>query len=165
MRRGALAVVLVGACASTPPAAAPGPRIDLALPALDGGTVELSRYRGKPVVLHLFATWEATATADVDQLVELHHAHGDDITIVGIALDPDGHRLVAPWRRALSVPYLVALASQRVRSGTSALGAIDTVPTTIVLDDRGRVLRRIERPLEIGEAAGFVRLVPERRPG
>lgn len=160
MTRAALVVLACTAsCAGSPSrSGAPLAPIHLALPAVDGGTVDLARYRGKPVLLHVFTTWDTSATGDVDQLVALHEARGQDLTIIGIALDRDGHRLVNPWRRALGVRYLVALATDAVRAGASALGPLTQVPATFVLDARGRVLRRIDRPLAPDEAAS---LVPE----
>lgn len=156
-----VATLLVAAlaCGGTPQRAGSAP-IGLTLPALHGGDIDLGRYRGKPVVLHLFTTWSLAAQLDVPQLTEVARAN-DDVEVVGIALDPDGYDLVAPWARETGVPYLVTLATDPIRGGTSPLGPIGEVPTTIILDPSGRIAHTLERPLQPGE---LQRLVSGLRP-
>ncbi|HTJ45854.1 MAG TPA: TlpA disulfide reductase family protein [Kofleriaceae bacterium] len=138
-----------GASHGVAPLAPLGEPIALALPALDGGELEVARYRGQVVVLHVFTTGSLAAAADVDQLEAA--ATAKRAIVIGIALDLDGRALVAPWRTGSGVTYLVALADPRVRDGTSPLGAVTAVPMTIVLDRRGRPVARIERQLAAGE--------------
>jgi len=139
---------LLLSCAAHPgkPARARRP-IDLVLPALDGGQIELSRLRGRVVVLHVFTTWSMASQADVDQLITAHRAYPSRLRVVGLALDPDGYRLVAPWRTAMRIPYLIALSTEAVRSGRSSLGRIREVPTTILVDSDGTVAATVEGPL------------------
>lgn len=132
-------------------ASAPGPRVALSLPALDGGVVHLTDYRGKVVVLHLFTTWSPAAHLDAEKLSELHAEEDERVEVIGIALEAQGRRVVAPWRRAVGANYLVTLDPGAVRQGRTSLGKIRQVPTTVVLDRRGRIAARIERGLRPGE--------------
>lgn len=149
----ALALALAGCGASQRPAPR-SPPVALALPALDGGELQLADLRGRVVVLHVFTTWSVAAQLDVEQLAAADDL--DDVVVVGVALDPDGRVLVAPWRAAGAVRYLVALADDRVRAGDSPLGALPEVPTTLVLDREGRIAARVERQLAPGELAKLV---------
>src|SRR5262249_32001065 len=79
-----------------------------------------------------------------------------DVTVIGIALDAQGYQLVSPWRTASKVTYQIALASDAIRAGTSPLGAIEVVPTTIVLDGDGYVAARGSRALAAGELAKLI---------
>ncbi|MCA9674496.1 MAG: TlpA family protein disulfide reductase, partial [Myxococcales bacterium] len=133
--------------------------IAMTLPALDGGELDLASWRGRVVVIHVFTTWSMAATADVPQLVAADQR--DDVSVVGLALDREGRTTVAPWRRALGVRYLVTLADDAMIAGHSPLGPLEVVPATIVLDRRGVIARRVDRPLAddelprlIAEAAG-----------
>jgi len=132
-----------------------GPPISLTLTALDGGDIDVAAYRGKVVVLHLFTTWSFDAQADLLALGQV--ASRGDAVVIGIALDLDGRRLVAPWRTASEVRYLVGLADDDLRAGRSALGRVDVVPTTVVLDRAGRVAARVERSLSDGELPDLIR--------
>jgi hypothetical protein len=125
--------------------------VHLLLPALDGGEINIAGYRGRVVVLHAFATWSMASQADVEQLSAAHEAHPEDVVIIGLALDPDGYRLVAPWRQTMRARYLIAVASDDVRGGRSPLGRIAEVPTTLILARDGAVARRISGPLRPGQ--------------
>lgn len=143
-----------GACHGGRPATPRSPPIALALPALDGGELQLTELRGQVVVVHVFTTWSVAAQLDVDQMMAADDA--PDVVVVGVALDPDGRPLVAPWRAAGEVRYLVVLADDDVRAGKSALGPLPEVPTTFVLDRLGRITARVERQLRPGELAKLV---------
>lgn len=152
----ALALLLIVAACGGGAANAPGSQIPvtLVLPAVDGGEVELGAYRGQVVVLHVFTTWSLAATGDVAQLSEADDR--DDTVVVGIATDPEGSTTVVPWRKALGVRYLVALADDAFREGRTAVGKIAEVPATIVLDPSGVIARRIDRQLAQGELAAVI---------
>jgi hypothetical protein len=136
---------------SAPEPAHPRVVVGLRLPALDGGEVDLSTHRGKLVVLHLFTTWSVASQVDVDQLVAAYRHHPDRVEVIGIGLDPDGHVLVAPWRDANHIPYLVTLAPPALQRGESPLGRIVEVPTTVILNRDGSIYRRIDGPLGRGD--------------
>lgn len=108
-------------------------------------------------MLHLFTTWSLTAQGDLVQLIAADERHRDALVVVGIALDPDGANLVAPWQRANRIAYPIALADEAVRSGRSALGRIVEVPTTVILRSDGRVAHWLPRPLADGELARLLR--------
>ncbi len=147
----ALVLAALVACGGGKPAAArlPDRPIVLTLPAADGGEVELTNYRGKIVVLHVFTTWSIEATGDAPRLDAADAP--DDVVVIGIALDLDGYTVVSPWRRALGVDYLIAIADDAFRTGGGPLGSVNAVPFTVVLDRAGRVVRRIDRPLRDGD--------------
>jgi len=145
-----LLVLVVAACAGKPPPpAAPSRPVSLVLPAADGGEVELSAYRGKLVILHVFTTWSIEATGDAPILDAADAA--DDVVVIGIALDLDGYTVVAPWRKALGVHYLIAVADDAFRTGGGPLGSVNAVPFTVILDRSGRITKRIDRPLVDGD--------------
>jgi len=146
----AIALAACGGAARGPEPLVPlGGPIALTLPALDGGDVSIARYRGQIVVIHVFTTGSLAAASDVEQLEAA--AAGKQAVVIGVALDLDGRALVAPWRTGSRVTYLVALADDAVRAGTSSLGAVPAVPITIVVDRAGRPVARLDRELAAGE--------------
>jgi hypothetical protein len=152
VRRAALGLALaLSACGGAPRL---GPPVAMTVSALDGGELDLARHRGDVVVLHLFTTWSLAAQADVVALDRMVDRTG--VVVIGLALDEEGYQLVAPWRTASQVRYQVALASDAVRAGSSPLGTIVVIPTTIVLDRAGRPVARVERQLASGELDALV---------
>ncbi len=132
-----------------------GRAIRMRLTAMDGGEIDLARYRGRVVVLHLFDTDSTAAQLDVEQLKALSQREPKRVTVVGICLDPEGYPMAAAWRRALGVRYLIALDRSAVDGG-SPLGKVRLVPTTVLIDQSGAPVQRIERPLQPGELAELV---------
>jgi hypothetical protein len=96
----------------------------------------------------VFASWSLAAQADVAALNRAHDRAA--AAVVGVGVDLDGALVLRPWRRGSGARYAVAVADDAVRAGATALGAIDRVPTTIVLDRAGRVARRHVGPLPEG---------------
>lgn len=140
-----LALVTCGAlgCGASAPTPASGPRLLLEFPALDGGTIELARYTGRPVVLHVFAAWDPNSQADIELLEEVFEKDSTRVHVIGLALDPGGFDIVAPFRKALGARYLIGLATDEIRAGQTPLGNVKQVPTTFVLDCRGRKMGQL----------------------
>jgi len=124
--------------------------------AMDGGEIDLLRYRGRVVVLHLFDTDSAAAQLDAEQLTALARREQKRVKVIGICLDAEGYPMAAAWRRALGVGYLIALGDRDLVVGHSPLGKLHVVPTTVLLDRNGYVVHRIERQLRPGELAEMV---------
>src|SRR5271155_5628159 len=61
---------------------------DFTLQSLDGKTVRLSDFRGKPVVLNFWATWCGPCKIEMPWFVDLQRQYGSQgLQIVGVALD------------------------------------------------------------------------------
>jgi len=71
------------------------PAPDFMLRDLSGRPVRLSDFHGRPVLLNFWATWCTACWSELPELVKLHDRHGDQLVILGIALDglPDQHEL------------------------------------------------------------------------
>ncbi len=156
LARAALALLLCTACGGAQDGGSRGPVVSLRLESLDGGEVDTATYRGRVVVLHLFDTAAPGSSVDADQLNALARKEPRRVVVIGVSLDPEGHHVVAGWRRAVAATYLIALGGAAVRGGGSPLGAVDVIPTTVVLDQGGAVRARIGRALSYGELARVV---------
>jgi len=123
---------------------------------LDGEEVLLAKLRSKIIVLHLFTTWSVASQVDVEKLQKQHKKGDVDVVVIGVALDPDGAKLVRPWSKGMSTEYPIVLSSAQLRDGKSVLGRIRTVPTTLVINRFGRVRNRVERQLKAQELPRLV---------
>lgn len=121
-------------------AGSPAPGETLQLP--DGKTVTLAAYKGRIVVLNLWATWCAPCIRELPSLNRLQKAFKpDDVIVVAASMDRGGWRAVDPfWRKA----RLDALAPHLDKTSQMAFNMkARGLPITIVYDRQGKEIGRI----------------------
>jgi hypothetical protein len=157
MKKALVALALaLAACGGGTAAVKRGEPMNMSIEPIDGGSTSLAEMRGRVIVLHVFAGWSLAAQADVPQLVELARAE-PRVAVIGIGVDPEGRQVLAPWRDANAIPYLIVAADHV----SPPLDPVTTVPSTIILDREGREVARIDRGLADGELAKLVQRVLE----
>jgi thiol-disulfide isomerase/thioredoxin len=133
---------------STPP---PRPIVDFDLPTLRGDTLSLRAFRGKVVLLNIWASWCDPCRDEFPLLAGLARERaGNDFAIIGVSDDVDegkAQRFVAE----LEPPYAIALGHSALKRQLNYRG----IPFTVLLDREGRV---IERYIGFGGERQFERL-------
>ncbi|WP_233542745.1 TlpA family protein disulfide reductase [Kocuria tytonis] len=109
----------------------------------DGSTVTAESMRGKPVVLNFWYAGCAPCRAEAPDLVALHEEYGDRARFMGVNLR-DQKATAEAFERNFHVDY----SSASDLNGSVLLALSDyvppqAVPTTLVLDSRGRVAARV----------------------
>ena len=154
-----MALLLAG-WADVPPASAgtadPGGRLrPFTVRTLDGRTLRSSELRGRPLVLEFWATWSAPSRASMPVLNALQARHGGrGLIVLALALDDESPRRVLDLARRQRLLFPVAMASEAMLED---YGPIRSLPTTILIDRRGRIVRRIVGHLDAETLEGFVR--------
>jgi hypothetical protein len=162
-----LAPLLAAACAAAPaasPAAPPGvstvaehPPVEFEFDSLDSRPVSAEAMRGKPTVLVFVDTGSLPAQAQVDFLVAMAKHDGDEVNYAVVAVEPSASReLVELYKKALGIPFPVAMADAQTLQGRGPFGDVSAVPVTVMLDRAGRPVWRVEgrvaRSAELREA-------------
>jgi hypothetical protein len=124
---------------------ASGAPVEFAFDSLDAQPVSAEATRGKPVVLAFVTTSSLPAQAQVDFLVAMAKHDGDRVNYAVVALEQrDNRELVELYKKALSIPFPVALADVQTLAGRGAFGDVSAVPVTVLLDRFGRVAWRAD---------------------
>ncbi len=108
----------------------------------DGKTVSLRNFEGRPFLFVFFASWCPPCRAELTQLSKIHETYTQEsLGILAVAVDstetPETTKDVAPLASSLKLPFTVALATEQVTRDYHFKG----IPTTIVLDAKGRIVR------------------------
>jgi len=120
---------------------------------LDGGTLSLASLRGRVVLLDFWAVACPPCRIEMPRLEEIHRRHaGRGLEVVGVTeMDPPRDAAVRAVAEAGATYPIVLDPGGRI----AALYGIETHPTTLVIDARGRVrfvnagyLRGEERDIE-----------------
>lgn len=114
---------------------------DFTLTDMDGKTVKLSDFRGKPVLINFWASWCPPCRAEMPDLVKKSEQYKDQVVFLGVNLttteqDPDGPK---KFLKEFNVKYQNVLDKDgKVGSEYQALG----IPTTVTVDKNGLVVDR-----------------------
>lgn len=130
----------------------PAPRT--AIRALDGAVTDLTRFRGRVVVLNFWATWCLPCIYEMPTLDRL--AAGSDPTqlaILAVSVDQGGAAAVTPFIKAHHLAHLPvyldpgqqlgSFDSDRVAAGALPLWGL---PITYIIDKEGRVVGYLTGP-------------------
>jgi thiol-disulfide isomerase/thioredoxin len=112
---------------------------DFSLSDLEGNKVSLSDYRGKVVVLDFWATWCPPCRKGIPDFVQMQKEYGNDnFVVLGINLDrgDDVSLLVEEFANNYNINYPVLYHNQQI---VMAYGGIQSIPTTFVIDQNGKV--------------------------
>jgi thiol-disulfide isomerase/thioredoxin len=124
---------------------------------LNGHKIDLSEYRGHPVIVDFWATWCGPCRRQIPELVALYKRYNKTrgLVIIGVSCDllqGEGLSAVAPFVERFQINYPVALADEAL---VDSLG-VQAIPTTLFVGPDGKIISRIVgagRPGEISEGA------------
>ncbi len=129
-----------------------GRRVDLEGSTIGGKTFRLSSLRGKPVVLHYWATWCEPCKQDMKLLRRLQASYQKaGLQLVGVNVDvtqdlADGYlkNVPLPWVQLFEEGGLES-------SGLAKAFGVQTLPTMMLIDKEGKVVRHNVRAAELDE--------------
>ena len=111
---------------------------DFTLKDANGASVKLSDYRGKVVLLNFWATWCGPCKIEIPWFMEFEQQYKNKgFAVLGIAMDDEGWAAVKPYIAEKKMNYRVVMGNDTV---ASEYGGIDSLPTTFVIDQEGRIV-------------------------
>ncbi|MGD0527063.1 MAG: TlpA disulfide reductase family protein [Polyangiaceae bacterium] len=133
--------------------------IDFSYDSVDERPVSSEATRGKPTVITFITTGSLPAQAQVDFLVVMARHDADKVNYAAVALEARENReIVELYKKALSIPFPVALADETTTAGGGPFGDVTGVPATVVLDRTGRIVLRVAgRVVKSDELRGALR--------
>jgi peroxiredoxin len=110
-----------------------------------GKSVPLESFKGKPVVLDLWATKCGGCVKEIPSFIEIHHAYSKTgLAVVGISMDilyedlkgpAEAWSLVNPFVEAHRVDYPILMGDD----GITKRYSVNALPVTYLIDRRGRI--------------------------
>lgn len=125
----------------------PKPLPDLQFTDATGQAVKLSDFRGKIVLLNLWATWCAPCRKEMPDLARLEEALGGaDFTVVAVSIDRKGIEASGQFLKEVGADRLDLYldASARILNAVKGPG----LPTTLLIDRQGREQGRLIGPAD-----------------
>ncbi|MEA3404617.1 MAG: TlpA disulfide reductase family protein [Pseudomonadota bacterium] len=117
------------------------PKDPIKLTDLDGNESLLSDYKGKWVILNLWATWCPPCLVEIPDLVMFHEAHHDkDAVVIGVNYEDNDPAKVKAFAESQMINYPVVRFEGKPDGTTSPLGKLQGLPTTYMVAPDGTVV-------------------------
>jgi thiol-disulfide isomerase/thioredoxin len=127
-----------------------GKQMELQGKTMDGKSFNLAALGGRVVLLQYWATWCELCKQDMQQLKALQTKFGNKgFQVVGINLDKDP-RLVEKYLSTARWPWPQLYETGGMDSRLANQMGIQTLPTMILIDKKGRIVRRNVQTSELG---------------
>ena len=100
----------------------------------------LAEHAGRPVVVDVWATWCPPCRESLPELSRLQAGGGDRYAVVPLSVDEAGFQAVSPFlaRQGLALKAFVP----ENRAALDPFGPVSMIPTTILVDARGKLVTR-----------------------
>ncbi len=114
-----------------------------------GRPTSLAAFRGRPLLVNLWATWCGPCIVEMPALDRLAAREAERVRVVAISQDTDGRELVTRFFAARSFAQLQPYLDPRLDIMMAL--RVDTLPTTILYDAQGREVWRMTGMAEWGD--------------
>jgi peroxiredoxin len=122
------------------------PAPDFTFPGLDGKMVRLSDYKGKVVLVNIWATWCPPCVDEMPSMEKLYQKlKGENFEILAVSIDEPGLKAVAPFMKKSNLTFPALIDSE----GTiKAVYEITGVPESFIIDQQGILIKKIVGPVD-----------------
>lgn len=151
----AVAGVAVGWQSRPPAPSAPGRAKPFTIRTFDGHALRLDELRGRPVVLDFWATWGAPCRVSMPQLSAMQARFATrGLVVIGLSVDDRPVEEVKRFAGKLGLRYPLGMATEDMLDD---YGPVRGIPTTIFIDRKGHIVRRVTGYVDKETLAGFIR--------
>ena len=128
------------------PASPPQPAPEASFQDLSGNWVALADFKGKLVLLNLWATWCQPCLKEMPSLEKLQASREDKLTVAAVSEDRGGKNVVEPFIAKLGLEKVKIYLDPKSAVGHAF--SVRGLPTTLLIDPKGQVVGRVEGAAE-----------------
>jgi len=120
------------------------PAPNFTFPGLDGKKVSLADYKGKVVLLNIWATWCAPCVAEMPSMEKLYQELKDeDFELLAVSVDESGVEVVTPFMKKHKLSFPVLLDTQ---GDIKSLYQLTGIPESFIMDKDGIIVEKVIGP-------------------
>jgi thiol-disulfide isomerase/thioredoxin len=127
---------------------------DFTLQDVHGTEFSLADFRGKTVVIDFWATWCVPCLYQIPALNEYwaRYREGEEVVVIGVAIDVEGAEIVAPWIAEQGVEYLILIGEESLAREYGAMG----FPTIAVVNPDGEIVAMHAGIIDVDELEDLI---------
>lgn len=119
---------------------------DFTFPGLDGKMVSLSDYKGKVVLVNIWATWCPPCVDEMPSMEKLYrNFKGENFEILAVSIDESGSEAVAPFMEKTRLTFPALIDS---KGAIKPVYRITGIPESFIIDKQGILIKKIVGPLD-----------------
>jgi thiol-disulfide isomerase/thioredoxin len=127
-------------------ASPPQPAPEVSFTDLKGNWVALADFKGKLVLINLWATWCQPCLKEMPSLEKLQGSLEDKLAVAAVSEDRGGNQVVEPFAAKLGLDKVKIYLDPKSAVGHAF--SVRGLPTTLVIDADGRLVGRVEGAAE-----------------
>jgi thiol-disulfide isomerase/thioredoxin len=145
-----IGLIISGCTKTTPPSEvksgdyppAPPDLMNATLTKLDGSTFKLADYKGKVLIVNVWATWCGPCRQEIPEFIELQTDLKDKgLEIIGLNLDEmEGAELIKEFGKEMGVNYELVRGDSKLFREFYKVSNRDAIPQSFLIDREGRLL-------------------------
>jgi thiol-disulfide isomerase/thioredoxin len=122
--------------------AAPPAIMQAELTKTDGTAFKLEDYKGKVVLVNLWATWCGPCKAEMPELVKIQDEHKDKgFEIVGLNIDEgEDAAMIKSFGEKMGLNYQLAKGEYKLGGDFLKISKVDAIPQSFLIDRDGRLV-------------------------
>lgn len=122
--------------------AAPPAIMQAELKKTDGTPFKLEDYKGKVVLVNLWATWCGPCKAEMPELVKIQNENKDKgFEIIGLNIDEDEDAaMVKSFGEQMGLNYLLVKGEYKLGGDFLKISKVDAIPQSFLIDRDGRLV-------------------------
>jgi peroxiredoxin len=122
------------------------PAPDFTFPGLDGKMVSLSDYKGKVVLVNIWATWCPPCVDEMPSMEKLYQKFkGENFEILAVSIDEPGLKAVAPFMKKSNLTFPALIDSE---GAIKTVYGITGIPESFIIDQKGILIKKIIGPVD-----------------
>lgn len=110
---------------------------DFSLTDLNGKTHKLADYKGKWVLVNLWATWCPPCLEEIPDLIALQESH-KNLAVIGVAVDFESRKKVVEFADDNLMSYPIVLGDEKT---IKQLGSAEVLPSTYLYNPQGKLVK------------------------
>jgi thiol-disulfide isomerase/thioredoxin len=104
---------------------------------LDGKSVQISDYKGKWVVVNLWATWCPPCLTEIPDLIMFQEKNKDSVVVLGVDYEDISVDKVKAFAESQMINYPIVRFPGKIDGRTTPFGPLRGLPTTYMVNPKG----------------------------
>ncbi len=108
---------------------------------LDGGIIKLEDYKGKVIVVNLWATWCTPCRKEIPVLIELQEKYRDKgLVVIGLDVDEESEQVVREFAKVTGINYTLGWINGENQKELLKVSRFEGVPQSFLIGRDGELM-------------------------